>query len=959
MSDKSKTGAVLIVGGGIAGAHAALLAADNDLLVYLVERDSRIGGMTALLDRTYPTPKCGLSVGCNAAERGAGGWDRESTAIQTTYSSDNWSKCLYCCTTPRLDECHRHRNIEVLTGTTVADVQGDAGDFTVKVDQAGRVTELTVGAIILASGFGLFDAASAGLYGYGKVKNVVTSLEFEQSMNLFGSGHGQALRPSDGSPPAKIAWLQCVGSRDINHGDNPWCSSVCCMSAVKEASMVKESAARIETEVDAAIFYMDMRTFDKGYERYYARAKDQLGVRFVRGRVSGVKGADGDDVKVSYAEDDGTTFDETFQMVVLSVGLTPDPDLKALAGKLGVSLGDYGFVAIDPQSSVKTSRDGIYVCGAAGEPKDIPSSVTEALAAAENAVADLTLARGSLSKPELPIIEGPGPDDEVRIGVFWEDPVEPLDTNSLAEYASGLPGVVLAEKIEAGSVTADWERLKAAVKDSNLNRVVVAGGTPLAVEAALRDAARLAGVSPQLTAVANIREQAALVAGDDTDGALEKAKDLIRMAVAKVTLVNPIPEVRVPVTSSALVIGGGAGGLTAALELAKAGYPVTVVEKSGRLGGNALSLRRTWRGREIEPVINDLIAAAEAEDLITVYTKAEVKRSVGYAGHFATTFIVEGNPRTVEHGVVIVATGGRELTPTEYMYGRDDRVLTSLEMDRLLMSDPDQAAKAERAVFIQCVGSREPERMYCSKVCCTHAVSSALALKELNSEMEVFVLHRDVRTYGFREELYLRAREAGVVFVRFGLDSKPEVSADGEALKVEVTDVVAGAELAMSADLLVLSAAILPSEAAEVAMAYNVGLGADGFFQETHAKLEPVDLMTPGVFVAGLAHYPKSFDESMIQARAAAGRALAILGRENYIVDGVFAGVDIEKCGVCCTCVRTCPLGIPYIGPDGGAVIDAARCYGCGMCVSECPGKAIDLSYFSDGLILAETGALV
>ncbi|MBU0516995.1 MAG: FAD-dependent oxidoreductase, partial [Proteobacteria bacterium] len=925
--------------------------AEGGLRVYLVEREAEIGGVAGKLERTFPTPKCQMTVTCLGAPRG-GGWAQESRALADGFSSNHMSACLYCCTTPRLVDAQAHPSIEVMTRTEVAEVSGRAGDFVVNLDRAGREVEVKVGAIMVAVGFSVFDPGCAPeIYGYGRLPNVVTSLEHEESARLFGANLGQTLRPSDQAPAGKVAWLQCVGSRDLNACDNPYCSSVCCMYAVKESTTVKQRAAGRGDEVDCAVFYMDQRSQEKGAERSYQWARDEMGVRFIHARVHGLEAAEGDRIKIVWAEDDGEVKHEKFDLVVLSVGLHPDPATAELADKLGLEVDEYGFIVVDPRRGMATTREGVHACGAAVEPKDISGSVVQALAAAEAVMLDLKEACDQTETAVLGSSEG-----EPKIAVFVEAVGDHLDHDALVDFSAKLPGVVVAEKVAGGEYAGDWPRLRELVADKNIDRLVVAAGSPRWVSRYLRRAAAAAGLNPYLTEVAPIRNQ--VVFGTDPNQATDRTRDLIRAAVARVGDGKPAEPISVTVDPRALVIGGGPAGMRAALDLASAGLFVTLVEKSDRLGGTARSVNQTWQGEPVAPIIEDLIDRVEAAGNINVLKKATLKRAVGYAGHFVTTLEVEGEERPVEHGAVIVATGGREYEPSEYLYGQSDRVMTALQFDAMLRDKPDEVAKFGQVAFIQCVGSREPDRPYCSQLCCTHSMGTAIALKDLHPDLDVYILYRDVTTHGLREKLYQEAREKGVIFVRFDLDSKPEVTASGDGLEVKVVDRVAAKALKLRPDALVLAAAVLPAAAPEVCRAYNVGLGPDGFFQEAHPKWEPVDLAVPGVFAAGLALYPKGLEDALTQARAAAGRALSLLGRKRIVVSGVVAEVDPDQCARCCTCVRACPFGLPFIGELGVAEIEALRCYGCGICASECPGKAIGLRYCEDGQIIAQTDAL-
>jgi heterodisulfide reductase subunit A-like polyferredoxin len=470
------------------------------------------------------------------------------------------------------------------------------------------------------------------------------------------------------------------------------------------------------------------------------------------------------------------------------------------------------------------------------------------------------------------------------------------------------------------------------------------------------------GLNPFLFEMANIRDQNTWVHQQDKSAATDKAKDLVRMAVARASLLDPLQQTTLGLTKTALVIGGGVAGMVAALTLADQNFPVHLVEKTDRLGGNALNLRVTWKGEDVGTYVEQLVRRLRDHARITIHFNTSVEGSTGFVGNFETVLVnlaEGGRKQTLQHGVTIVATGGRGLQPSEYRYGQDARVVTHLELDTRFKEDEDALRKVSSAVFIQCVGSREPSRPYCSKVCCTHSVESALKLKELNPDMDVYILYRDMRTYGFREDLYKEARGKGVLFIRYELERKPEVRTDNHRLRLLIHDPILGREVVIPADLLILASAILPNEAKEVAEAFKVSQNADGFFMEAHAKLRPVDFGSEGLFLCGLAHYPKPLDEAITQAQAAAARAATVLAKEVITLGAVKAVVDSEKCAVCLTCVRTCPFNVPYIGEEGAAVIDPAGCRGCGACVAECPGKAISLQHFTDTQLIAKADALL
>jgi heterodisulfide reductase subunit A-like polyferredoxin len=822
---------------------------------------------------------------------------------------------------------------------------------------------LDVGSVILAPGADTFDPSVIDTYLYGKHPNVVTSVEFERILSASGPFQGHMIRPSDHKEPKKIAWLQCVGSRNVQHCDNGYCSAVCCMYAIKEAIVAKEHS---DEPLDTAIFFMDMRTYGKDFEKYYNRAKEDYGVRFIRSRIHSIDPADNDYLEVQYADESGLIKVEEFDMIVLSVGLQPSRDAIELAGKLDIELNHYNFAETSSFEPVKTSQDGIYVCGSFRDCKDIPISVMEASAAAAAAATPLQEARNTMTTiKELPterVVAGEDP----RVGVFVCNCGINIggvaDVPAVAEYAKTLPNVVYVDQNLFTCSQDTQEKMREAVEANNLNRVVVAACSPRTHEPLFQETIREVGLNRYLFEMANIRDQNTWVHQQDKEAATAKAKDLVRMAVARASLLDPLQPVTLGLNKNALVVGGGVAGMVASVTLADQGFPVDLVEVTDQLGGNARKLRETWKGEEIGQFLEQLIKRVEDHDKIKVHFNSKVGGNAGFVGNFETILENVADPAqktTLQHGVSVVATGGKPFQPTEYLYGEDDRIFTHLDFDGLLKENGDAIKKADKAVFVQCVGSREPERPYCSKVCCTHSTESALKLKELKPEMDVYILYRDIRTYGFREDLYKEAREKGVFFIRYSLENKPQVTNGDGQLKVQVHDPILDREVIIPTDLLVLAAAILPNEAEEVAANLKIGQNAEGFFLEAHAKLRPVDLGSDGLFLCGLAHYPKPIDESIAQAQAAAARAATVLAKDMITLEAVKAVVEPDLCAVCLTCVRTCPYEVPYIGEEGAAVIDPAGCRGCGACVAECPGKAISLQHFTDRQLIAKCDALL
>ena len=830
-------------------------------------------------------------------------------------------------------------------------------------NQGPKTEELNVGAVVLAPGFQTYDPTKYPAYHYSSYPGVVSSMEFERILSASGPYAGHLIRPSDHKEPQKVAWLQCVGSRDLNHCDNSYCSSVCCMYAIKQAIIAKEHS---KEPLETAIFFMDMRTHGKDFEKYYWRAEEEHGVRFIRSRIHSIDPVPGsDDLTIRYISEDGETKSEQFNMVVLSVGLEVSQDALKLAETMKVEIKpETRFAKTGHFTPVDTSKDGVYVCGVFQGPKDIPQSVMEASAAAAAAGEILAAARGKDVKKQVLPPERDVSGEEPRIGVFvcncGINIGGVIDVPTLTEYARTLPHVVFADD-NLFTCSADTQgKIVQAIADNRLNRVMVASCSPRTHAPMFMETIQEAGLNPYLFEMANIRDQDSWVHMHEPAKALEKAKDLVRGVAARLVNLEPLHKMEFPVSKSALVIGGGVAGMEAARSIANQGFQAYLVEKTDKLGGNAWNLVVSARGHNYRAYLEGLIQAVKSHPDIEILFNTSVKETSGFVGNFISDLATPEGERRIEHGATVMATGGYAYAPEEYLYGQHDNIFISLELDKAMVEQDPRVAGAKQAVFIQCVGSREPQRPYCSRLCCTHSVESAIELKKINPELDIFVLYRDLRTYGEKELLYKEARERGVIFIRFDLENKPKVekTADG-GLQVTVFDFILGRPVILRPDLLSLASAVLPNPNDDLGELFKVPRNAEGFFNEAHAKLRPVDFPSDGIFLAGLAHYPKPIDESIAQAKAAAGRAATVLGKDKVLVGGVVAEVNPDKCAVCLTCVRTCPFNVPVIDYKiDAAYIDPAKCQGCGVCVSECPAKAITLKHFTDIQIIAQELAL-
>jgi heterodisulfide reductase subunit A len=816
--------------------------------------------------------------------------------------------------------------------------------------------KVNVGAIVVASGCEVFDPAVRDIYGYTRSPNVVTSLEFERMLAATGPYSGHLVRPSDEKEPQKIAWLQCVGSRDVHEGAKPYCSAVCCTYAIKEAIVAKE---HIKGPLDTAIFYIDMRTHGKDFERYYNRA-EEAGVRFIKSKISTITpAADSGNLLIRYTDRAGRRVEEEFDIVVLSVGLGVPKQAVDLANRLGIELDQYNFASASSFEPVQTSRPGIFLCGAFQGPKDIPQSVIESSACAAAVESSLAEARFSLTRtkeiPEEVDVSGEAP----RIGVFvchcGSNIAGVVDVAAVAEYARTLPDVVYVEDNLFSCSQDTQEKMTQVIKEQRLNRVVVAACSPRSHEPLFQETVVNAGINKYLFEMANVRNQCSWVHSGDPEAATEKTKDLLRMAVAKVGLLEPLSEPEIEVNQSALIIGGGISGMAAAKNLAEQGYHTYLIEKNDALGGQARNLYATWLGEDVQQQLAGLIKDVESNKHIDVYLNTELKQVDGFIGSFRSTIATNGKEKLLEHGAAIIATGGSELKPDEYFYGEDPRVLTGLELDRKFIDQDPSLKKLRSAVFIQCVGSRIPQRPYCSKVCCTHSVKSGLELKRLNPEMEIFIVYRDLRTYGLREDLYRKARDQGIIFVRYDFDKELKVVKDDNGLQVRFTGYVLQREIAVRPDLLVLATAIVPPKENPVAQLFKVPVNDDGFFVEAHVKLRPIDFATGGVFVCGLAHSPKPIDEAIAQGLGAAGRAVTLLSKKRIFGDAVAARIDPESCVGCQGCLDVCPFGaINYLEELHICEVNQVLCKGCGGCAATCPSGSVQLMGFRPQQLYAQ-----
>jgi heterodisulfide reductase subunit A len=996
-------GAVMVVGGGIGGMQASLDLVESGYYVYLVDSSPAIGGVMAQLDKTFPTNDCSMCImSPKLVECGRHLNIRVITHAEVEVIEGKPGHfCVTLIRKPRYirsdrctgcGECAKH--CPVTTIDTYNEKLNKRAAIYIKYPQAiprvylidreqcigcglcervclakavdygdsQKVEKIEVGSVILCPGYDEFDARLRPEFGYRVFPNVVTSIEFERLLSATGPHRGHLLRPSDGTIPERIAFIQCVGSRDSNCG-NGYCSSVCCMYAMKEAIIAKEHVHFIKP----SIFFMDIRAYGKGFDTYYENAKTKYGIRFIRCMVSKVREAfKTKNLLVTYLNEEGKFVEEEFELVVLSVGMVPPKETVEMANRIGIELNGHGFCKTSSFEPTSTSRPGIYVCGAFQEPKDIPETVAQASAAAAEASSLLAEARGTLVTekeyaPEKNVnYQGP------RIGAFichcGINIGGIVDVPAVVEYTRTLPNVVYAEANLYTCSQDTQDHIKKVIEENQLNRIVVASCTPRTHEPLFQDTIREAGLNRYLFEMTNIRDQCSWVHMQQPKEATEKAEDLVRMAIAKAALLEPLQTQMIGVVQKALVIGGGLTGMTAAKKIAEAGYEVYLVERESQLGGKARAIHFTLEGDDVQSHLKQSIEKVEKDPQIHLMTQTTIENVDGFVGNFKTKVRNGNEVKEIDHGIIVVATGAEEYQPKEFLYGQDTRVITQKELEERISVHPDSLKSLKNVVMIQCIGSRNDERPYCSRICCSEAIKNALRLKSMAPEMNVYVLYRDIRTYGFKEDYYEKAREAGAIFIRYDPEREPRLERQGEGLQVIVHEPILRDELCIQTDLLVLSPGIIPSpDNKRLSKMLKVPLNQDGYFLEAHMKLRPVDFATEGIFLAGLAHHPKSIEESISQANAAVSRALTYLSKKELETIGTVSEVDERKCIGCGLCESVCPYKAieiltkrTIVGEKQVAQINRVLCKGCGACTASCRSGSIDLKGFTNAELVAQ-----
>jgi heterodisulfide reductase subunit A len=1013
-----KVNNVLVVGGGIGGIKAALELAEMEYHVYLQDMAPVLGGTFLQLDKQFPTNDCGMckilpvfgsdvnSETCirrglehvniteltnskvTKCEGKVGNFKvtvTKNPEVVDHIKCIDCGKCVEVCPVEVEDEFNSQMSTRkaIYLACPVASLGRYVVDLenctqckecvnicptnAVDLDAEEQKEVLEVKAIILAPGFELFDAKRKKEYGYSEYPNVLTSIEFERVLSGIGpySNIRELVRPSDKKVPKSIGFIQCVGSRDQAIG-NDYCSSACCMISLKEAMMVKELYP--DTEVN--IYFMDMRAFGKGYHLYYEQAK-AMGINFIRNRPAEVVQIDeNNNLIIEYVTEREEPKRDELEMVVLAVGLGPPKTAQELSQTFNLELDEFGFCKPSDMSRLETSQQGLFVCGGFSGPKDIPDTITEAIAVAGKVASTLgkpetagTEETDQAEEPEddeVPVFHvdmtEPITEDEPRIGIFICDCGgeigKVIDLDKIINDILELEGVVVAEKVDYLCI--DPDIIKSKLSEANINRVILGACAAYNYGTTFNRLLLDSGLNPAMLEVVNLREQLVWIHRDEPDQATARARSQLEIAIDKLWHQDQLEVKAEHINTEILVLGGGLAGITAGLTAAKAGNKVHLVEKSAELGGHIKDIYRTLDGRDVQELLKNMITEIESNENLTLHLNTELKTETGSFGNFKSTLDSDGTEQTIHHGALIIATGSKEYQPDDYLYGEDDRVITQLQLEKILAGEQERPApKLKNVVMIQCVGSRSINHPYCSRVCCSIAILNAIRLKEQNPEVKIYVLYQDIMSYGLMEKYYSQARKIGIEFMRYEPDKPPIVKAGKNALNVKIKDILMDQTITLEPDLLVLSTGIVPDNGQLSKILGGLELTTEGFIHEANVKFRPVELLRDGIFICGLAHSPRLIEESISQATAAAGKAVAALSKPEIYARRKVSEVIARFCAGCGACVDACPYQARIMETEEKvAVVLEPLCQGCGTCVSVCPSGAAKLRGYKELQIL-------
>ncbi len=980
---------VAVLGGGIAGIQAALDLANAGARVVLVEREPSIGGKMAALDKNFPTLDCSICIEAPkiseamrhpnievltlteatglSGQAGDFTLALESKARYVTDACTRCNECSLACPQVRSNAFDEGLGARKAIYTPFA--QAEPGAYVIDPEAclndppnympcgrclaaclpkcidfsmpARKSLTRRVGSVVVATGFEMFDARRIPEYGYGTHPDILTSMEFERLLNAAGPTAGDIVRPSGAGHPHKALFVLCVGSRDERFCH--YCSRVCCMYSLKEAFQAKEHGIE-----DVTVLYMDLRAYGKNFDAFLDRTREE-GVRMVRGRPAAIVAADGA-LRVRYEDTaQGVVRDEDFDLVVLAPAMLPSKGAPVLARTLGIALDGDGFVRTPGEAGSLqcTTRDGVYVCGCASGPKDIPDSVAEAGGAAAAALRHLTRRSWPVPATVQPLdVSG-----DAKVGVFVCDCgsniAGTIRVPEVVARAKGLPGVAHAEEVMFACAAKTQEDIAKTIREKGLNRAVVAACSPKTHGPTFQGVCARAGLNPYLFEMANLRNHASWVHRREPAAATVKGHDLVGMAVEKAKLLQPLEATRQAVAPRALVVGGGMAGVRAAVALANQGLETHLVEKEARLGGLVRSLAHVSGMDVAGPV---LLKAKEDELLRSgaqVHLGTSVQAATGHVGAFHVSL---DDGQVLDVGAIVVATGVRPHQPPREPFASLKSTMTNLELEGALDS-----VRGEKVTFLGCVGSRR-DGAGCSRYCCQSMMAQAVHLRRNGNQVRI--VSKDVRTYNrHAEDLYAEAARLGVTFFRAAGDGPIEEAVQAQGGNLVFDDLLAGATVSVPTDRLVLVTGLGPAGAGAVGEQLKLSVGEDGFLLESHPKLAPVEAAVAGVFLAGGCQGPKDVGEAIAQGLAAAAKASALLAPGEVESEPLKAVIDADKCTGCTLCAKVCPHGAITAEPRKPARVTEAACAGCGTCAATCPADAITMPSFTDGQILAQVDA--